>query len=149
MLVLLSGNLFLCRVHFFFANEPLQLSLFNKSFYLLLQVIAVGCVMIVVTVEAVVLVSGSLIRISLQLAGKCQGSFVIDLHQDLVNLGSQRGEAYEPPMGGLERLSSHRSPVLAIFRPLSCHTSSCLSFFLGFSSRASSASSTFMYLVDL
>ena len=37
------------------------------------------------------------------------------------------------PIGGLERLSSFRSPVLAIFCPLSCCVYSCLSLFLGFS----------------
>ena len=53
------------------------------------------------------------------------------------------------PVEGLERLSSCRSPVLAIFCPLSCHTSSCFSLFLGFSSQASNASFAFMYLVAL
>ena len=100
-------------------------------------------------VEVAVLVFGSLIGISFQLAGKCQDSFVFDLHQDLVNWGSQRGEACEPPYEGLERLSSCRFLVLTIFRSLSYHMSFCLSFFLGFSSQASSASSAFMYLVAL
>ena len=53
------------------------------------------------------------------------------------------------PVGGLERLSSLRSLVLAIFRPLSYRMSSCLSLFLGFSFRAKSASFVFMYLVAL
>ena len=53
------------------------------------------------------------------------------------------------PVGSLECLSSHRSPVLAIFRPLSYRISSFLSLFLGFSSQASNASSAFMYLVAL
>ena len=51
--------------------------------------------------------------------------------------------------GGLERLSSRHSPVLAIFRPLSCSTSSCLFLFLGLSSQASNGSSAFMYLLAL
>ena len=87
-IILPSTNLLLWRVRFFLADEPLQLSLSDKSFYLLLQVIAVGCVMTVVTVEAAVLVSRPLIRIFLQLAGKCQGSFFLDLHQGLVDWGS-------------------------------------------------------------
>ena len=52
---------------------------------MLLQVVAVGFVMTMVTVEAAILVSRPLIRISLQLAKKGQGSFVLDLHQDLVD----------------------------------------------------------------
>ena len=92
------------RVHFFFTDESLQLSLSNKSFYLLFQVIVVDCVMTVVIVEVAILVSGPFIGISLQLAGKFQGSFVFDLHQDLVDRGSQRGEACEPLCGGLGML---------------------------------------------
>ena len=65
-------------VHSLLVDEPFQLSLLNESFNLLLQVIAVGYVMIVVTVEVAVLISRPLIRISLQLAKKGQGSFVLD-----------------------------------------------------------------------
>ena len=36
--------------------------------------------MIVVVVETTVLVSRSFVRVSLQLAKECQGSFVLDLH---------------------------------------------------------------------
>ena len=57
--------------------------------------------MTMVTVEAAVFVSGPLIGIFLQLAEKCQGSFVFDLHQDLIDWGSQQGEVCEPPYGGL------------------------------------------------
>ena len=105
--------------------------------------------MAVNTVKVAILVSRSLLWISLQLASERQGSFVLNLHQDLVDQGSQRSETHEFSRGDLERLSSHCSPVLAIFRPLSCHTSSCLSLFLHFFSRASNASSAFMYLVAL
>ena len=48
------------------------------------------------------------------------------------------------PVGGLECLSSRRSPVLVIFHPLSCRASSYLSLFLGFSSWASSVSFAFV-----
>ena len=70
-LVLLLGNLLLWWVHSFLADKPFQLSLSDESFYLLIQVVAIGCVLIVVAVEAAVLSSRPLIRISLQLARKC------------------------------------------------------------------------------
>ena len=53
------------------------------------------------------------------------------------------------PVGGLERLSSCQSSILAIFYPQSCCASSCLSLFLGFFSQANNVSSAFMYLVAL
>ena len=105
--------------------------------------------MAMIAEETAVLVSKPFARISLQLAKECQGSFVLDLLQDLINQGVQRGEACKSSCEGLERLSSLLSPVLAIFHPLSYRVSSCLSLFWGFSSRASNASSTFMYLVAL
>ena len=52
-------------------------------------------------VEAAVLVSRPFIRISLQLAEKGQGFFILNLHPDLVDWGSQRGEACELPYRGL------------------------------------------------
>ena len=64
-LVLLSGNLFLQWVCSFLTDKPLQLSLFDKSSYLLLQVVVVGCVITVVTVEVSILVFRPLIGISL------------------------------------------------------------------------------------
>ena len=88
MLIVSLGNLLLKWVHSLPVDEPLQLSLPDESFDLLLQVITVGCVMIVFMVETTILVSRPLIRISLQLARKGQGSFVLDLHQDLVDRGS-------------------------------------------------------------
>ena len=56
--------------------------------------------MAIIMVETTVLVSGPLTRISFQLAKECQGSFVLDLYQDLVNRGGQHGEACEPSSGG-------------------------------------------------
>ena len=95
----------------------MQLFLFDQSIYLLLQVIAVRCVMTVIIMKVAVLVSKPLIKVSLHLVKKCQGSFVFDLHQDLVNWGSQLGEAYEPPYGGF------LAPILSsISNP--CHLSS-------------------------
>ena len=88
MLILLYGNLLLWQVCSFLADEPSQLSLSDKSFYLLLQVVVVGCVMTVVSVKAAVLVSGPLFGISLQFARECQCSFIFDQHQDLVDRGN-------------------------------------------------------------
>ena len=69
MLVLLSSNLLLWWVRSFLVDKLLQLSLSDKSFYLLLQVIAVKCVIVVVMVKAAVLVFGPLIGVSLQFVG--------------------------------------------------------------------------------
>ena len=69
--------------------------------------------MTVVIVKATVLISGPFIGVSLQLARECQGFFVLDFHQDLVDWGSQWGEACEPPCGRL------RAPVLPPFSSLS------------------------------
>ena len=94
------------------ADEPPQLSLPDKGFNFLLQVVAISGVMAVITVEAAVFVSRPFIRISLQLAEKGQSSFVFNLHQDLVDRGSHRGEACELPCGGLGAsvLSSFSGP---------------------------------------
>ena len=58
------------RVHPLLADEPLQLSLSNKGFNLLLQVVTVNYVLVVVTVELAILVSGPLIKVSFQLSGE-------------------------------------------------------------------------------
>ena len=55
---------------------------------MLLKVAAVGFVITVITIKAAILVSRPLIGVSLQLVGKCQGSFVLNLYQDLVDRGS-------------------------------------------------------------
>ena len=67
-------------VHPLLADEPLQLSLSDKGFNLVLQIVTVSCVMAVITVESAILVSRPLIRVSIQLAEKGQGSFVLNLH---------------------------------------------------------------------
>ena len=125
-------------------DEFLQFTLPNEGLYLLLQVIAFKCVVIVISVETTIFIPRSLTRTSLQFVGECQGSFVFDLHQLLINRGIQGGEVCEPPRQGFGL-----SLILAIFQPLSGRASSCLSLFLGFSSQANSASSAFMYLVVL
>ena len=58
------------RVRPLLADKPLQLSLSNKGFNLLLQVVTVSYVVVVVTVESAILVSGPLIKVSLQLSGE-------------------------------------------------------------------------------
>ena len=105
--------------------------------------------MVVITVETTIIASIPFIWISLHLAGEGQGFFILNLHQNLVDQGSQRRETCEFSYRGLE------TPVLPLFfnpshlLPLSYLTSSYLSCFLSFSSRASNTSSAFMYLVAL
>ena len=116
-----------------FTDELLQLSLLDKGFNLFLQVVIVGRVMAVVAVESAILVSRPLIKVSLQLSWKGQGSFILNLYQDLVDRGSQQGETREFPRGGFWVLvlpsfsCPHHlwSPVLqyvflsfSLFRPL-------------------------------
>jgi len=105
--------------------------------------------MIVVMVKIAILVSRPLTRISFKITKKCQGSFILDLHQDLVDRAISGVKLVNLLVGGFEHLSSRWSPILAIFHPLSYCASSYLSLFLGFSSWASSASSAFMYLIAL
>ena len=62
------------------SNEPLQLSLFNKGFNLLFQIVTIGHVMTVVPVEAVILILRVFVGISLQLSGVSQDFLVFDLH---------------------------------------------------------------------
>ena len=69
----------------FLADEFLQFPLPNEGLYLLLQVIAFRCVVIVISMEMTIFIPRSLTRISLQFAEECQGSFIFDLHQDLIN----------------------------------------------------------------
>ena len=130
-------------------NEPLQLSLSYESFYLLFQIVAIGCMMSVVMVEAIVLIPWHLAGISFQFTGKHQRFFVFNLYQDLIDQGSQGGETCELPSGGLRTSvfppfssPSHFSPPILpgifLFFPLSRFVLS------GYS-----ASSAFMYLVAL
>ena len=65
MLVFLSGDLLLWWVRPFLADESLQFSLFDKGFYMLLQVLTFRRVMTVVMVEMTVLVSGPFAGVSL------------------------------------------------------------------------------------
>ena len=51
--------------------------------------------MAVIVVEMAILFYRPLARVSLQLDRECQGPFVLDMHQDLINQGVQKGEACE------------------------------------------------------
>ena len=62
------------------SDEPLQLSLFNKGFNLLFQIVTVGCVMTVVSVEVAILILREFVGISLQLLEVSQGFLVFNLH---------------------------------------------------------------------
>ena len=85
MVVLPSRGLFLCMCFRpLLADEFLQFFFSDEGLNLLFQIIAIRSVVTVVTVEMVILVSGSLGWIALQLPWKRQGPFVLDLHQYLV-----------------------------------------------------------------
>ena len=64
-LVLLSWGLLLGRIDSFLIDEPLKLPLSNKSLNLLFQIVAVGCVVPVITVKMAILVPWPLTWISL------------------------------------------------------------------------------------
>ena len=65
MFVLPSWDLLLRWFRSLITDQPLQFPLPNESFNLLLQVVAVGGLVTVITVEMAVLVSRPLIRVSL------------------------------------------------------------------------------------
>ena len=79
-LVLPSWGLLLGQVDSFLIDEPLKLPLSNESLNLLFQIVAVGCVMPVITMEMAILVPWPLTGISLQLTRERQGSFAFNLH---------------------------------------------------------------------
>ena len=62
------------------SDEPLQLSLFNKGFNLLFQIVTIGRVMAVIPVEAAILILRASVRISLQLSKVSQGFLIFNLH---------------------------------------------------------------------
>ena len=66
------------------SDELLQLLLFNKGFNLLFQVVTIGHVMTVVSVEAAIFILQVFVGISLKLFGVSQGLLVFDLHQNLI-----------------------------------------------------------------
>jgi len=88
-------------IHPFLADKSLQFSLSDKGFYLLLQIITFKHVVTVVSVETTVFIFRPLVGVSFQLSRPCQGCLVLDLYQDLINRGRQRGEACETPSEGL------------------------------------------------
>ena len=64
-LVLSSWGLLLGRIGSFLVDEPLELPLSNEGLNLLLQIVAIGYVVPMITVETAILVPWSLIGISL------------------------------------------------------------------------------------
>ena len=73
--------------------------------------------MVVIMVETAIIVCIPFIWISLHLVGEGQGFFVLNLHKNLVEQGSQRRETCEFSYRGLETPVLPYSPVLAIFYP--------------------------------
>ena len=76
-------------IHFLLAKELLQFSLSDKGLDLLLQVIAISCIVTMVTVEAAILIPGTFVGITLQLSRERQSLFILDLHKDLIYRGGQ------------------------------------------------------------
>ena len=62
--VLPSWGLLLGRIDFFLVDEPLKLPLSDEGLNLLLQIVAVGCVVPMITVETIILVPWPLTGIS-------------------------------------------------------------------------------------
>ena len=88
LFIISSGVLFLRGlIRSLLSEEPLQLPLFNKGFNLLFQVVTVGRVMTVVSVEAAILILRASVGISLQLSWVSQCFFVFDLHHNLIYRG--------------------------------------------------------------
>ena len=56
MFILSSWSLLLRWIRPFLTNKPLQFPLSYKSFYLLFQIVAIGCVVVVIMVETAVLI---------------------------------------------------------------------------------------------
>ena len=63
-LILPSWGLLLGRIDFFLVDEPLKLPLSDEGLNLLLQIVAVGCVIPMITVETIILVPWLLTGIS-------------------------------------------------------------------------------------
>ena len=80
-LIILSGVLLLRGlIRSLLSDEPLQLSLFNKGFNLLFQIVTIDRVMAVISVEAAILILRASVGISLQFPGVSQGFLVFNLH---------------------------------------------------------------------
>ena len=80
-LIIPSGVLLLRGlIRFLLSDEPLQLSLFNKGFNLLFQIVTISRVITVVSVEAAILILRASVGISLQLPEVSQRFLVFDLH---------------------------------------------------------------------
>ena len=67
-------------IYSFLADELLQFPLSDKGLNLLLQVVAIGYVMTMVTVEAAIFISRSLVGVAFQLSRERQSPLILDLH---------------------------------------------------------------------
>ena len=71
------------------SNEMLQLSLSDKILYLLFQIIALVCVMPMISTKATIFVFIALIGIFLHLLWSLQGGVILDLHNYLIKWSIQ------------------------------------------------------------
>ena len=67
-------------IYSFLADKLLQFPLSDKGLNLLLQVVAIGYVMTMVTVEAAIFISRSLVGVAFQLSRERQSPLILDLH---------------------------------------------------------------------
>ena len=79
-----------------FFNKSLQLSLLNQLLDLSLQVVAIFCVVAVVSMKTAVLVSLPFIRVRQQLARPFQSWVVPYLHEDVIYRSVERSKVVEP-----------------------------------------------------
>ena len=89
-----------------FFNKSLQLSLLNQFLDLLLQVVAILCVVAMVPMKTAVFVSRPFVRVRQQLAWLFQSRVIPYLHKDVVYRGVERSKAIEP------LIESPSTPVL-------------------------------------
>ena len=79
-----------------FFNKSLQLSLLDQFLDLSLQVVAIFCVVAVVSMETAVLVSWPFVRVRQQLPWPFQSRVIPYLHEDVVYRSVERSKAVEP-----------------------------------------------------
>ena len=79
-----------------FFNKSLQLSLLNQFLDLSLQVVAIFCVVAVVSIKTAVLVFRPFVKVRQQLAWPFQSRVISYLHEDVVYRSIERSKAVEP-----------------------------------------------------
>ena len=78
-------------------DKPLQIPLLDEGLDLLLEVVAFESIISMVPVEAAVLVSKPIVRVTLQFVLPSQCHIVPYLHKDLIQRGVQGGKIYHTP----------------------------------------------------